>query len=189
MIQIRVHKSRLNIFKESSRESPSFLSSEPAQYEFKLRGNPWYGEGDASTMCRHLVLDIIGNLSILRSQFNLTFSIKLGSFTNHKNFFTILKQSSLMRLSSGGSFTRPSTSEVAPTSSSSCTTTTSPGIPQTWCEPIHRYGQGSISPKPYAQRANGQAHVVWSNSTNQKNCAKLFLDTQLCGGYFYLLHS
>ncbi len=44
-----------NFVQESSRDSPSFLSSEPSQFEFKLRGNPWYGESDASTMCRHLV--------------------------------------------------------------------------------------------------------------------------------------
>lgn len=31
-------------------------------YEFKLRGNPWYGQGDESTACRQLLLTIVGSL-------------------------------------------------------------------------------------------------------------------------------
>lgn len=35
-------------------------------YEFKLRGNPWQGEGGESTACRKLILQIIGNLGKLK---------------------------------------------------------------------------------------------------------------------------
>ncbi len=34
--------------------------------EFKLRGHPWYGEGDESTLCRQLLLEIIGRLGALK---------------------------------------------------------------------------------------------------------------------------
>ncbi len=48
-------------------------------YEFKLRGNPWYGEGDESTACRKLLLHVIGRLARLKWRLLTATNLKGGT--------------------------------------------------------------------------------------------------------------
>jgi hypothetical protein len=55
------------------------IPSEPVQHEFKLRGNPFSGDGDESTMCRQLIVDIVVNLSTLHWRFHGNVNVRGGA--------------------------------------------------------------------------------------------------------------
>ena len=47
--------------------------------EFKLRGNPWYGEGEESTMCRKLLLNLISALAAIKWRLLFATNLKGGT--------------------------------------------------------------------------------------------------------------
>ena len=67
------------LHQESTREPPNFLASEPTEHEFKLRGNPFSSDGDESTMCRRLIVDVVGSLSTLQWKLHANVNVRGGS--------------------------------------------------------------------------------------------------------------
>ncbi len=47
--------------------------------EFKLRGHPWYGEGEESTLCRKLLLELVGKLGTLKWRLVAATNLKGGT--------------------------------------------------------------------------------------------------------------
>ena len=47
--------------------------------EFKLRGHPWHGEGEESTLCRRLLLELVGRLGGLRWRLMAATNLKGGT--------------------------------------------------------------------------------------------------------------